>query len=127
MTIITLAFFLPTILNAQSDTTKITQYCEMIAQGRILSTKITIDIDFGEGKNGWSLKSTKTRDEVTGKIKKFKSTVDALNYLGAKGWKLLNAFPITETSGFGGKENVLHFFFEKSFDRSEMVETPIEN
>ena len=117
---------LPLIAFCQNDTTKIDQYCELTAQGRLFSNKITIDIDFGEGRSFFRFKDTRIKDEVTGKIKKFKSTVDALNYLGAKGWKLLNAFPVTESSGFGGNQNVYHFFFVKTFDRSEMIENVVE-
>jgi hypothetical protein len=117
-----LLFLNSSLLFAQSDTSKIDQYCELTAQGRLFSNKITIDIDFGEGRSAFSFKDTRTKDEVSGKVKKFKSTVDALNYLAAKGWKLLNAFPVSESAGMSGNQNVYHFFFVKSFDRNELIE-----
>jgi hypothetical protein len=119
--------FSPIISRAQADTSRIEQYCELIAQGRLFSNKITIDIDFGEGRSFFRLKDTRVKDEITGKVKKFKSTVDALNYLGAQGWILVNAFPVTESGGLGGAQNVYHFFFKKSFARDELIEnTPEE-
>jgi hypothetical protein len=117
---------IPFLAFCQTDTSRIDQFCEMTAQGRLFSNKITIDIDFGEGRSLFSFKDNRIKDEVSGKVKKFKSTVDALNYLGGKGWKLLNAFPVTESAGLGGNQNVYHFFFVKSFDRSELVENKIE-
>ena len=117
---------IPFLSFSQTDTSKVDQFCEMTAQGRLFSNKITIDLDFGEGRSLFSFKDTRVKDEVSGKVKKFKSTVDALNYLGGKGWKLLNAFPVTESTGLGGNQNVYHFFFVKSFDKSELVENKLD-
>lgn len=119
--IIFLFIVLPFISFSQTDTTKIEQYCEMTAQGKLFSNKITIDIDFGEGKSLFSFKDTRLKDEFTGKVRSFKSTVDALNYFGGLGWKLLNAFPVSEQSGLGGLSTVYHFFFVKSFDKNLFV------
>jgi len=124
--ILSVFILLPVIAFCQTDTTKIDQFCELTAQGRIFSNKITIDIDFGEGRSMFRFKDTRIKDEVSGKVKKFKSTVDALNYLGAKGWRLLNAFPVSEPTGLGGNQNVYHFFFVKSFDKSELIENVVE-
>jgi len=109
----------------QSDTSRVEQYCEVVALGKLFSNKITIDIDFGEGRGFWIFKDTRIKDEITGKIKKFKSTVDALNYLGGIGWTLLNAFPIADNAGFWN-QNGYHFYFKKSFLKSELVENTIE-
>jgi hypothetical protein len=119
-------FLNPFLGYTQSDTTKIDQFCEMLAQGRLFSNKITIDIDFGEGRSLFSFKDTRVKDEFTNTVKKFKSTVDALNYLGAQGWKLLNAFPVNESQGLGGSQTVYHFFFVKSFDRNLFIRNKID-
>lgn len=122
-TCVLLALFLfPVFSYAQSDTSKVEQYCELVAQGRLFSNKITIDIDFGEGRSFFQFKDTRVKDELTGKVRKFKSTVDALNFMGGTGWVLVNAFPVTETAGLGGGQNVYHFIFKKRFDRSDLVE-----
>jgi hypothetical protein len=97
------------ITSAAQDTTKVEQYCKLLATGRLLSNKVTIDIDFGEERKLFG-GDTRLKDEETGKLKKFNSVTDALNYLGSQGWMLVNAFPITE-----GSSNVYHFYFKKLF------------
>ena len=94
------------------DTTQVEQYCEVVATGRILSNKVTIDIDYGEERSIWKDHRLKEED---GKLKKFNSIVDAINYLGKNGWKLVNAFPISNTNG----PMVYHYVFKKNFLKSE--------
>lgn len=63
----------------QADTNKIEQYCQVIATPRLLSNKVTIDIDFGDEKR--FLKDEQLRTEE-GKVKQFNTIIDALNYMG---------------------------------------------
>ena len=88
------------------------QYCRMVVNGRILSTKVNIDLDFGEERKLFG-GDTRLKDEMTGKLKKFNSTVDALNYMGSQGWTLVNAFPMVEASS-----TIYHFYFRKFLMRS---------
>lgn len=97
------------------DSTLVEQYCELVSQPRALSNKVTIDVNFGEERKFFS-GDKRLRDEVTGKVKKFNSLVDALNYMGAQGWKLVNAFPIT----VGTTAQVYHFYFRKLFSKEEV-------
>jgi hypothetical protein len=76
---------------SQSDTTKVEQYCEVIATPKLFSNKVTIDINYGEEKSFWRDNRLKS-DE--GKLKKFNSVIDALNYMGKDGWVFVNAFPV---------------------------------
>lgn len=94
------------------DTTKVEQYCEVVATARLLSNKVTIDIDYGEERSIW--KDNRVKDEE-GKLKKFNSVIDAINYLGRSGWKLVNAFPISTGSG----PMVYHYVFKKEFSKKE--------
>jgi len=94
------------------DTTRVEQYCEVVATGRILSNKVTIDIDYGEERSIWKDHRVRT-DE--GKLKKFNSVIDAINFLGKDGWKLVNAFPISTGNG----PVVYHYVFKKEFAKSE--------
>ena len=111
---ITLLFCLIIALetNAQQDTTKVEQYCEVVATARLLSTKVTIDIDYGEERSIW--KDNRLKDE-NGKLKKFNTTIDAINYLGKNGWKLVNAFPVLNGNG----PMVYHYVFKKEFSKAE--------
>lgn len=97
------------------DSTKVEQYCEVVATGRLFSNKVTIDIDYGEERSIW--KDNRVREE-NGKLKKFNSVVDAINYLGKNGWRLVNAFPISSGNG----PMVYHYVFKKEFPKSETEE-----
>lgn len=86
--------------------------CQIIATGRLFSSKITIDIDYGQktkfGKKGSSVKGQ------NGKSRKFNSTIEAINYMESNGWIYIDALSITVDSGLGGKQNVYHYYFRKS-------------
>jgi hypothetical protein len=97
--------------NAQ-DTEKVEQYCEVVATGRLLSNKVTIDIDYGEERSIWKDNRLKNDD---GKVKKFNSIIDAINYLGKNGWKLVNAFPVSTSNG----PMIYHYVFKKDFPKVE--------
>lgn len=94
------------------DTSKVEQYCEVVATPRLLSTKVTIDIDYGEVRSIW--KDNRLKDEG-GKLVKFNTVIDAINYLGKNGWKLVNAFPVST----GSSSMVYHYVFKKEFAKSE--------
>jgi|SRR6185436_1855234 len=108
--LLTLFVFASFIVSAQ-DTTMVEQYCRMIVTSRALSTKVNIDLDFGEERRLFT--DNRLRDEFTGKLKKFNSVVDALNYMGSQGWSLVNAFSINE-------QYTYHYYFRKKFKRSEV-------
>lgn len=97
---------------AQQDTTKVEQYCRLVANNRMFSNKVNIDVDFGEERKFFS--DHRMRDEETGKLKKFNTVVDALNYMGSQGWKLVNAFPVVE-----GNSYTYHYYFKKQFPKTQ--------
>ena len=100
------------ISNAQTDTSKVEQYCQIIATPRLLSNKVTIDIDFGEEKNFW--RDTRIKTDA-GKLKKFNTVIDALNYMGREGWIFINAYPVRMA-----ENEIYHFAFKKQFSKSEL-------
>lgn len=99
---------------AQNDTARLEQYAEIVATPRLLSNKVTISIDYGEERSIW--KDSRLKNDE-GKAVKFNTVIDALNYMGREGWKLVNAFPINK-----GSEQVYHYVFKKSFSKSETAE-----
>jgi hypothetical protein len=103
--------------SAQTDTTKIEQYCQVIATPRLLSNKVTIDIDFGEQKSFWRDERLKTYD---GKLKKFNTIIDALNFMGKEGWVFINAYPVIM-----GTTQIYHFAFKKLVSRKEVAENEV--
>ncbi|MEO8416214.1 MAG: hypothetical protein ABI472_21310 [Ginsengibacter sp.] len=48
---------------AQNDTTKVEQYCEILATGKLFSNKVTIDIDFGRQENFGVITELKMKQE----------------------------------------------------------------
>jgi hypothetical protein len=108
-----LTLSLAMISHSQADE-KVEQYCKLVATGRMLSNKVTIDVDFGEERKLFS-GDKRLRDETTGKLKKFNSTTDALNYMGAQGWSLVNAFPMPAANG-----EIYHFYFKRLFSKTEV-------
>ncbi len=101
-------------LFAQNDADKVEQYAEVVVTPRSLSSKVTVDIDYGEERSIWKDNRVKT-DE--GKLKKFNTVVDALNYMGKEGWRLVNAFPFIT-----GNTQVYHYVFKKSFSKAEITQ-----
>lgn len=98
--------------NAQSDSTKVEQYCQVIATPRFLSNKVTIDIDFGEQKSFWRDNRLK---EYDGKLRKFNTIIDALNFMGKEGWLFINAYPVKL-----GETEIYHFAFKKLILKAEL-------
>ncbi len=112
--IIIALFLLPLVSFAQTDTTKVQQFCEVVATAKFLSNKVTIAIDYGEKASIW--KDQRLKDDE-GKAKDFNSVIDALNYMGKGGWKLHAAYPVSSGNGL-----VYHYIFYKYFDKSELEE-----
>ena len=98
--------------NAQKDTLHVEQYCELVATPRLLSSKVTIDIDYGDERSVW--KDNRLRDE-NGRLKKFNTVIDALNFLGNDGWKLVNAFPVFPPNS----QAVYHYVLKKEFLKTD--------
>ena len=122
MKIVSLSILLIICISGHSqDGAKVEQYCRLVATGKMLSNKVTIDVDFGEERKLFS-GDKRMKDETTGKLKKFNSTTDALNYMGAQGWTLVNAFPVTVANS-----EIYHFYFKKLFNRDEVGKVEINN
>jgi len=100
------------VANAQSE--KVEQYCEVVGMARIMSSKVNIIIDYGEAQSVWKDNRVKNED---GSVKKFNSMIDALNFLGSNGWKLVNAFPIST-----GGQDVYHYVFKKEFEKKDTTQ-----
>lgn len=101
-------------LFSQTDTTKVEQYCEVIATPRLLSNKVTLEVNYGEEKSYWRDTRLKNDD---GKLKKFNTIIDALNYMGKQGWIFVNAYPVKI-----GDVVIYHYGFKKLFLPSEVIE-----
>ncbi len=88
LSITTLLFFMTAFVMAQQSNT-IEQYCSMKIYYSIITDGTTITIDEGKDDDVMHRLSKRLRDSSNNLIR-FKSPVDALNYMGKQGWKLVH-------------------------------------
>jgi len=110
--------FLVTMVTLNSfaqDTSYVEQYCRLEIGERALSNKVVIDVDFGESRRLFN--DYRLRDEETGKLKKFNSVIDALNYMGSQGWSLVNAFQVNNAKTTSPS---YEYIFKKTFRKVDL-------
>jgi len=109
-----LLFVLSISLNSSAQSLKdstIEQFCILrVGFSADFSSKITITLDYGQESAMWGWNKNAVKEEETGKVKKFNSISDGLNYLGKLGWKLVTAVPI-----IGDKTSSTDYIFKKEF------------
>jgi len=82
-------------------------YIQIVGTSKLMSNKVTIEIDFGQENKVWSAKDTQVKDE-NGKLVVFNSMIDALNFLGKNGYEFVDAYAISI-----GNQNVYHYMLKK--------------
>lgn len=82
-------------------------YMQIVGTGKLMSNKVTIEIDFGQENDFWKAKDTQVRNKE-GELMTFNSMIDALNFFSENGYKFVNAYAITK-----GNRNVYHYLMEK--------------
>ncbi|MEA5458666.1 hypothetical protein VB796_06445 [Arcicella sp. LKC2W] len=83
------------------------EYMQVLATSKFMSTKLTIQLDFGQENSIWTNDDTQLKDE-TGKKMVFNSVIDALNFMSKAGYEFVNAYVITI-----GNQNVYHYLLHK--------------
>ena len=83
------------------------EYVEIVGTSKFLSTKVTIDIDFGQRNKVWTGKDTQIKD-VDGKRMEFNSMIDALNFMSANNYEFVQAYIVTISN-----QNVYHYLLKK--------------
>lgn len=84
-------------------------FCEIVGTGKVLSSKVKIQIDFGQKTSYFGKYKTFMVDE-SGKKIEFNSMVDAMNYLAKFRWKFEQAYVVTNEST---NQNVYHWLLSK--------------
>lgn len=94
-----------------------TVYAELLGyQKGLFSRKVTVTVDFGQAVSFWrSNRDTKLVDD-NGKDIVFNSMVDAMNFMGERGWHFMQAYVITE-----GNQNVYHWLLSKDIKDGESI------
>ena len=92
------------------------EYLQIVGTAKFFSTKVIIQIDFGQRTKFFKMGNTIVKDEY-GKPVEFNSMIDALNFMTKNGFEFVTAYTITID-----KQNVYHYLmrnrkneiFEKS-------------
>ena len=74
-----------------------TEYIQIMATTKLVSTKVTVDIDFGQRNKAFALKDTEIRDE-NNQVVNFNSIIDALNFMSANGYEFVQAYTVNVTN-----------------------------
>jgi hypothetical protein len=91
-TLILLIFLaLPGFVFSQSQDS-IFQYCQVRIVGKIMTSKINIQVDYGQEQKIFD-KGSFVKDE-NGEIRAFNSIAHALNYMGSLGWRVVQGYMI---------------------------------
>ena len=83
------------------------EYIQIVGTSKLLSTKVTINIDFGQHDKIWVAKDTQVKDG-NGKLVVFNSMIDALNFFSKNGYGFVQAYAVT-----AGNQNVYHYLMRK--------------
>lgn len=96
------------------DTATVEQYASVNVYPSAFSNKVKIEQDFGDFMSLY--KDHRLRDEF-GKVRKFNTAIDALNYMGSTGWTLVSGMPITTAA-----PNYVSYLFKRRFKKSDLEE-----
>jgi len=73
------------------------EYIEIVGTEELFSTKLTIQLDFGQENKAWTDKEYQVKN-AEGKKIKFNSMIDALNFLSKNGYELIMPFAVTASN-----------------------------
>jgi hypothetical protein len=83
-------------------------YCELVGSGKFLSTKVTVQADFGQKSSFFGgVDSLKDADG-------FNSMIDAMNFKGTQVWEFVQAYIITTDN-----RNISHWLLKKEINQEE--------
>ena len=96
-------------------------YCEIIGETHMLSSKVDVELDFGQAYSFWS--SDRRLYDENGKKIVFNSMLDAANYMARRGWELEQAFPVVSISSGDSGSPEYHWIMSKMVtDDSQITE-----
>ena len=94
-------------------------YCEIIGQTHSLSSKVDVELDFGQSYSFWS--SDRRLFDENGKKIVFNSMLDAANYMARRGWELEVAFPVVSISSGDSESPEYHWIMSKMVVNDEQI------
>ena len=94
-------------------------YCEIIGQTHSLSSKVDVELDFGQSYSFWS--SDRRLFDENGKKIVFNSMLDAANYMARRGWELEVAFPVVSISSGDSESPEYHWIMSKMVENDAQI------
>lgn len=85
------------------------QYIQIIGTTRLLSDKVNVELDFGQNTTFFGSNKVKKIINKEGKVLKFNSMIDALNFMSENGYEFVQAYAFAEED-----QNVYHYIMKKS-------------
>jgi len=83
------------------------EYVRIVGTSKLLSTKVTIELDFGQYNNIWKDSDTRVTN-ILGKRLELNGMVDALNFMVSNGYEFVTAYAINVNN-----QNVYHYLLKK--------------
>ena len=83
------------------------EYIQIVGTSKLMSNKVSIEIDFGQENKYWSNKNTVVKDG-DGKKMDFNSMIDALNFMNQNGYEFVQAYAFSVNN-----QNVYHYLIRK--------------
>lgn len=83
------------------------EYVRIVGTSQLLSTKVSIELDFGQRNKLFNFKDTQLMDE-NGKPLVLNSMIDALNFMSKNGYEFVQAYAIVI-----GNQSVYHYLMRR--------------
>ena len=71
-------------------------FCDLVSSKKFLSLQQKISINYGNRDSLWL--DPKIYSLISSEIKNYNSIIDALNYMGNEGWKIINSYSASDNS-----------------------------
>ena len=85
------------------------EYMEIVGFTKLMSTKLNIELDFGQRVSFWHAGKETVLQDADGKAIVFQSMVDALNFMVKNGYEFVTAYAVTS-----GNQNVYNYLLRKT-------------
>ncbi len=92
----TKTLFIGDIIGLAYENKKIEVFCDLVSRKKFLSFEEEITINYGNRDNLWLDKEIYTI--LLKDIKNYNSIIDALNYMGNEGWRIINSYSTSKDS-----------------------------
>ncbi len=87
------------------------EYIEIVGYGRLFSNKVDVDLDFGQNTKFFSGKNDLIILDEKGKVVKFNSVIDALNFMSANGYPLQHVYTMNNPED---NSTIVHYILRKN-------------